>query len=85
MTEKQLKLLRYLIYNYKIIISEENVTTVKDTSVTLSKIQTAISKGTVVKRTSRPYNSKVKLIDGQWRLAGESFDEYNQRLNAKAL
>lgn len=73
-TPKQIKYLRYLVYNYNVNISEENVRTSKDASSTFTKIETAIKQGKVKKRTSRPTNCKVKVIKGVWRLIEDKPD-----------
>lgn len=67
-TDKQIKYLRYLIYNYNVKVNVENVMTSKLASQTITKIESAIKTGKVKKRTSRPTNCKVKQVNGVWCL-----------------
>lgn len=67
-TDKQIKYLRYLIYNYHVKVNVENVMTSKLASQTILKIESAIKEGKVKKRTSRPTNCKIKQVDGVWCL-----------------
>ena len=85
-TENQIKAIRFLVYNYKITISNNNLKNRRDTSQLITKIHNAISEGKIEERKSRPTNCKVKLVGDTWKLVQDrpTLDDMEYQVNGFA-